>query len=165
MKINLRDIFPNEATDFTPWLAKNNLIQDIVQALNLFENPISLFKTEVPVSDYRVDMMYKENGGKGKLIVENQYERSDSKHLGQILVYSQLTHIDRVLWISESVGLEHRRISEILQGIHVIPISVEFYKVVEGFVLKVQVYDNYNQILTYKVNTDLEIEYKKMEGC
>lgn len=164
-ELNLQDIFPNEALDFTPWLAKNKLITDIVNSLNLFENPISLFKTEVSIGNYRIDMIYKGIGERTSLIVENQFGLSDSKHLGQILVYSSLTHIKEVLWICEGVGMEHRRISKVLQGIHIIPVSFRVYEIDNGYILKVHVYDEYNKVLNYKLNKDLEVEYRKLEGC
>ena len=163
MKINLRDIFPNEAIDFTPWLAKNNLIPDIVKSLNIFDNPISLFKTEVTIGEYRIDMIYKEKEGEGGLIVENQYENSDSKHLGQILIYSQLTHISNVLWICESVMIEHRRISDMLKATSIIPIAIELYQIDEGYIMNIRVYKKENSsIISYKLDKDLKVEYRKI---
>lgn len=164
-ELELRDIFPNEALDFTPWLARTNLVADIVNCIHLYENPLTLFKTEISIGDYRIDMIYRETGGRNSLIVENQYGLSDSKHLGQILVYSSLTHIREVLWICEGVGMEHRRISRVLQGIHIIPVSFRIYEIDEGYILKIHVYDEYNQIFSYKVNKNLEVEYRKLEGC
>lgn len=164
-ELKLRDIFPNEAIDFTPWLARNNLIADIVKSINLFQNPLTLFKTEISIGDYRIDMIYRENGGRNSLIVENQYGLSDSKHLGQILVYSSLTHIREVLWICEGVGIEHRRISRVLRGIHIIPVTLRVYEVNDGYILKIHVYDEYNKVMNYKLNRNFEVEYRKLEGC
>lgn len=163
--MELRNLFPNEALDFTPWLAKNNLIQDIVHTLNLFDNPITLYKTEVTVGEYRIDMIYKECGGKGSLIVENQFGQSDSRHLGQIIVYSRLTHISKILWICDRIGLEHRRISECLNGIEIIPVAMEVLpKKDEGFFLKTHIYGQYNRVLTYSVGEDCEVLGRIING-
>lgn len=163
--MELRNLFPNEALDFTPWLAKNNLIQDIVHTLNLFDNPITLYKTEVTVGEYRIDMIYKEFGGKGSLIVENQYGDSDSRHLGQIIVYSKLTHISKILWICDKVGLEHRRISEYLNGIEIIPVSMEIVPRAEGgYFLKSHIYGNYNRVITYRLGEDCEVLGRIING-
>lgn len=164
--MELRDLFPNEALDFTPWLAKNNLIQDIIHTINLFDNPIHLYKTEVSVGDYRLDMIYKECGGKGSLIVENQFGQSDSRHLGQIIVYSKLTHIPKILWICDRVCLEHRRISESLNGIEIIPVSIEIIPRIEkGYFLKTHIYGQYNRVLTYSVGDDGEIVGRVVSGA
>lgn len=163
--MELRNLFPNEALDFTPWLAKNNLIPDIIHTLNLFDNPIHLYKTEVSVGDYRLDMIYKESGGKGSLIVENQYGDSDSRHLGQIIVYSKLTHIPKILWICDKVCLEHRRISESLNGIDIIPVSMEIVPRAEGgYFLKSHIYGNYNRVLTYRLGEDCEVLGRIING-
>lgn len=156
--MELRNLFPNESLDFTPWLAKNNLIQDIVHTINLFDKTIFLYKTEVTVGDYRIDMVYKECGGKGNLIIENQFGQSDSRHLGQIIVYSKLTHISKILWICDKVGLEHRRISEYLNDIEIIPVAVEVLpKEKGGYFLKAHVYGQYNRVMVYSLGENCEI--------
>lgn len=156
--MKLSNLFINEALDFTPWLANNNLIPDMIHTLNIFDNPIHLYKTEVTVGDYRLDMIYKENGGKGSLIVENQYGKSDSRHLGQIIVYSKLTHISKILWICDKVCQEHRRISECLNGIEIIPVSMELKAKKEGgYFLNAHIYGQYNTVLTYSLGDDCEI--------
>ena len=163
MKIDLRDIFPNETTYFTPWLAKNNLIPDIAKTLNIFDNPISLFKTEATIGEYRIDMIYKEKEGEGGLIVENQYENSDSKHLGQVLIYSQLTNISNILWICESVKIEHRRVSDMLKTTSIIPIAIEFHQIDEGYIMNVHAYKKDTpSIISYKLDKDLKVEYRKI---
>lgn len=161
MKIQLRELWPNEASDFTPWLKENHLIEDIIHSIHLYQNPIKFWKAEVPCGDYRMDMIYKEVEGCGRIIVENQYARSDSKHLGQILVYSQLSRIKDILWISESVGMEHRGISKVLKGIHVIPVSIQIDSYKDGYSLNVYVYDRYNLVLSYVLDRNKNILYKK----
>lgn len=156
MKLN--NLFINETLDFTPWLANNNLIPDIINTLNIFDNPIHLFKTEAKIGDYRMDMVYKEYRGMGNLIVENQFGSSDSKHLGQIIVYSKLTHISKILWICDKVCQEHRRISECLNGIEIIPVSMELKAKKEGgYFLIAHIYGQYNKVLTYNLGDECEI--------
>lgn len=157
----LRELFPNETIDFTPWLAKNNLIPDIMNQLHIFQNSLILHKTEIAVSNYRMDMVYRETAGRNCLIVENQYGQSDSQHLGQIITYSTLTKIPTILWLSESVGLEHRRISRGLKEINIIASSIQFYEIGEGYLMNITVYGNETKVFSYKLNENLEIEYRK----
>ena len=151
VKLSLRDVWPNEALDFTPWLLKTHIIEDIMSSLHIYNNPLKFWKSEVTCGEYRIDMIYKEvNGDSGRLIVENQYERSDSKHLGQILVYSKLTGIKYILWISEGVGKEHQGISEMLKDVRIIPVSFNLHKISHGYILNVYIYYGNCEVLSYQ---------------
>ena len=72
----------DEAADFTTWLAANiDYINDKLGfALNVLE-------TEKQIGSFNVDIYCEDEQG-NSVIIENQLERTDHSHLGQILTYA-----------------------------------------------------------------------------
>lgn len=101
--VNPRKVWPNEATDFTPWLARH--IDLLGAALGL---DIEIEQTEAPVGAFSLDLLGKESGSDRVVIVENQLERTDHSHLGQVLAYAAGLDAKIVVWISPDVRDEHR---------------------------------------------------------
>ena len=56
---NLRDIWPNEAHNFTPWLAKPESLDLLGRALGF---DLEFIKDEAPVGPYWLDILAKEAG-------------------------------------------------------------------------------------------------------
>jgi Domain of unknown function (DUF4268) len=100
-----RDVWTDEARDFTPWLLKN---VDVLADLLGIED-LELEAAEHRVGDFRLDLLGRTSNG-GVVIVENQLEQSNHKHLGQLLTYAAGTDTDPVtiVWITESFRSEHR---------------------------------------------------------
>ena len=101
--VNPRKVWPNEASDFTPWLA--NHIDLLGSALGL---DIEIEQTEAAVGAFSLDLLGKESGSDRIVIVENQLERTDHSHLGQLLAYAAGLDAKIVVWISPDVRDEHR---------------------------------------------------------
>ena len=102
-KQNIRDIWPNESNDFTPWLASN--IEILNEELGL---DISEPTTEQQLVSFRVDIVADDRDG--KVIIENQYKRSDHDHLGKLITYaSNIQSTKKAIWIVEDEAPEHRR--------------------------------------------------------
>ena len=101
-QIPLRDIFPNEAHDFTPWLEKN------VDILNEVVNDHLLpYRREQRIGDLQADLLLT-NESKNKLfLLENQFGISDHDHFGKCLTYSYMIHPDQTLWIAEQFSTSH----------------------------------------------------------
>jgi hypothetical protein len=105
-RIRLREAWPNESNHFTPWLALPENLKVLAEALGLGElqNPL----TEVSVGDFLIDIIATDGDGEAVLI-ENQLEQTDHRHLGQLLTY--LAGQERratVVWIAENFRDEHR---------------------------------------------------------
>lgn len=119
---DLRSIWRNEATDFTPWLQQN--IDLLSEALGL---DIQLVEREVEVGDFSVDLVGEEPGSARPVIIENQLERTNHDHLGKLLTYSAGKGGGVIVWVAKEIRPEHRNALEWLnkatQG------SVEFYGV------------------------------------
>ncbi len=101
--VNPRDVWPNEASDFTPWLAEH--IDSLGEALGM---DIEVTQTEAAVGAFSLDLLGKESGSDRVVIVENQLDRTDHGHLGQLLAYAAGLDAKIVVWISPEVRDEHR---------------------------------------------------------
>jgi Domain of unknown function (DUF4268) len=103
IEVPLRELWPGEATDFTPWLADNlKLISD---KLGL---ELELESTEMSAGDFSADIVARDVATNRRVIIENQYGSTDHKHLGQILTYSSVLNAGVVIWIAEKIRLEHK---------------------------------------------------------
>ncbi|MEW6574357.1 MAG: hypothetical protein AB1374_12090 [Bacillota bacterium] len=61
-KVNPREIWPDEARDFTPWLREN--IQALSEALGL---DLEITESEGAVGDFYVDLVGRDLGSRGVL--------------------------------------------------------------------------------------------------
>ena len=67
----LREIWPNEAKDFTPWLAKEENLSLLGEAIGV---EMELTEKESSVGDFNVDILATEQDTGRKIIIENQLE-------------------------------------------------------------------------------------------
>ena len=102
-RVGLRAAWKHEASEFTPWLAQEDNLQLLADALGLPE--LELTATEHPVGDFKVDILCTDDDGPA--IIENQLEPTDHRHLGQILTYAAGVGARKVVWVAESFRLEH----------------------------------------------------------
>ncbi|MBK7731182.1 MAG: DUF4268 domain-containing protein [Gammaproteobacteria bacterium] len=102
-RISLRKAWSHEATEFTPWLAQADNLAQLAESLGLSE--LELVGTEHPVGDFKVDILCSDDDG--KVIVENQLEKTNHSHLGQILTYAAGVGARKVIWVAESFRTEH----------------------------------------------------------
>ncbi|MDK3256748.1 DUF4268 domain-containing protein [Blastococcus capsensis] len=100
---NARDVWTSESGDFTPWLAEN--LDVLADELGLSFTSVV---TEVPVGEFRLDIEARTPDGR-VVIVENQLERTDHGHLGQLLVYASGLEAAAVVWVAPQFRDDHRR--------------------------------------------------------
>ena len=92
---NPRDVWISESGDFTPWLADN--LDVLAEELGL---SLTLVAMEVPVGEFRLDIQAQTADGQ-LVIIENQLERTDHGHLGQLMVYASGLEAAAVVWVAE----------------------------------------------------------------
>lgn len=130
-KINPREIWKHEALDFTKWLALEENISVLCEELELnLEN----IKPEVAAGRYSVDIVADDIDSKRKVIIENQLETTDHKHLGQLLTYASAHDASIIIWIVRDYTEEHRQAIDwfnrnIAESISFFLIQIEVYKI------------------------------------
>ena len=102
-KVNLRKVWPREDANFTTWLEEN--IDHLTDALGF---NIHIESREQPVGPFKVDLYGEDDDGR-KVIVENQLEKTDHTHLGQVLTYLANLDAKVAVWISGDPVEEHRK--------------------------------------------------------
>ena len=80
---DLREVWPHEALDFTPWLAEN--IELLSTAIGI---DIAVKEIEDPVGSFNVDIYGYEIGTDKPIIIENQLENTNHDHLGKLITYA-----------------------------------------------------------------------------
>jgi len=103
--IEIRDIWSNEATDFTPWLAEEENLALLGETLGM---ELELEGQELNVGDFRADILCRNTEDDSRVLIENQLEQTNHAHLGQILTYSAGLDIHTVIWIARRFREEHR---------------------------------------------------------
>lgn len=100
---NLHKAWPNEAYDFTPWLADNlSYIGDILGM------ELELIEKESKVGGYSADILAKETDTENYVIIENQLEDSNHCHLGQLITYASGKNAKAIVWVVKKAREEHR---------------------------------------------------------
>ena len=102
-RVDHRTIWPDEARDFTPWLANNLNVLGKTLAIDL-----ELEATEKFVGRFKADIIGKEVSTGDIVLIENQLEKTDHSHLGQLLTYAAGLQAVTVVWIAAEVQDEHR---------------------------------------------------------
>ena len=102
-QVPLRHAWKHEASEFTPWLAQQENLNELAATLGLSE--LTVVATEHWVGDFKLDILCTD--GEQKVIIENQLEETDHKHLGQILAYAAGVEARKIIWIAETFRPEH----------------------------------------------------------
>lgn len=110
---DLRTVWPHEAKDFTPWLAEEENLSLLGDAIGI---DISLEETESDVGDFSVDILATENGTNRKIIIENQLEDTNHDHLGKLITYASGKGANIVIWLVKHAREEHRAAIEWLNN-------------------------------------------------
>ncbi len=105
VRVDPREVWANEASDFTPWLAQPQNIAILAETLHLADPEVEA--TERAIGDFSADIVAKDRDG--YVLIENQLQQTDHMHLGQILTYlSGLDGPTKVVWIATHIREEHR---------------------------------------------------------
>ena len=104
-RVDLREVWETEAQDFTPWLASEDNLPVLADTLHM---ELELVAVETNVGPFRADILCRNADGGAWVLIENQLERTDHSHLGQLLTYAAGLNAVTICWIAESFTEEHR---------------------------------------------------------
>jgi hypothetical protein len=105
-KVDLRAAWPSESGDFTPWLAQAENLKLLGETIDL---DLELEAQEKAVGPFSADILCRDSSSDDHwVLIENQLERTDHKHLGQLLTYAAGLKAATIVWIAERFTEEHR---------------------------------------------------------
>ena len=100
--VDLREAWPNEAHDFTPWLADN--LERLSRVIGI---PLEAEGTEVAVEGFAADILARNPMDGSRVLIENQLEGTDHTHLGQVLTYLAGLEAQTVIWVAREFHGAH----------------------------------------------------------
>ena len=104
-RVSLREAWPHEAVNFTPWLAEDTNLAHLGETIGL---RLELEGTERGVGAFAADILAKEVDTGRWVLIENQVEPTDHRHLGQLITYAAGLDARSVIWVAERFQDEHR---------------------------------------------------------
>jgi len=103
-QINPRKMWPNEALNFTPWLAEN--IAELGEKMGM---ELEVVGQEVSVGPYSADVLAKDVDTDAYVVIENQLEKTNHDHLGKSITYASALNAKTIVWIATDFTEEHKK--------------------------------------------------------
>lgn len=100
--VKMREAWPHEARDFTPWMAEN--LDALSEVIGL---DLELKGREVSISPFSADILARCPENNSLVLIENQLETADHKHLGQLLTYLAGLNAQTVVWVASEFTDAH----------------------------------------------------------
>jgi hypothetical protein len=97
-KVELREAWISESVDFAPWLALEQNLKLLGETIGI---ELELESQEKDVGPFRADILCKDITTSGWVLIENQLERTDHCHLGQLITYAAGLNAVTVGWIAK----------------------------------------------------------------
>ncbi|WGF90725.1 DUF4268 domain-containing protein [Marinivivus vitaminiproducens] len=104
-RVDLRSVWQSEPQGFTPWLAAPENLGLLGEAIGI---DLELEALERWVGPFRADILCRNASDESWVLVENQIERTDHVHLGQIITYAAGLDAVTIVWIAARFTEEHR---------------------------------------------------------
>lgn len=111
---DIRSIWASESGDFTPWLAQAENIAILGEAISI---DLEVEAQEKDVGPFRADILCKDAQNDAWVLIENQLERTDHTHLGQLMTYAAGLKAVTIVWIAQRFTEEHRAALDWLNSI------------------------------------------------
>lgn len=102
-EVPLREVWRDEARDFTPWLAAD--LDHLGKALHM---DLELEGAEVPVGPFSADVVLRDANTGQRVVVENLLETTDHDHLGKLITYAAGLEAHWAVLVAKEFRPEHR---------------------------------------------------------
>lgn len=103
--VSPREAWHSEADDFTPWLAERENLTLLGKTIGI---ELELEAQEKSVGPFRADILCKDTATGDWVLIENQLERTDHTHLGQLITYAAGLRAVTIVWVATPFTEEHR---------------------------------------------------------
>ncbi|MBI5696223.1 MAG: DUF4268 domain-containing protein [Nitrospirae bacterium] len=104
-RVDLRKFWEDEAGEFTPWLAQEENMALLCDTIGM---ELEVEAQEKNVGPFRADILCRDTTTSNWVLIENQLERTDHTHLGQLLTYAAGLDAVTIVWIAAKFTDEHR---------------------------------------------------------
>jgi Domain of unknown function (DUF4268) len=104
-RMDPREVWGSEAGQFTPWLAQEDNLRLLGDTIGL---ELELEAQEQNVGPFRADLLCRDVATSAWVLIENQLERTDHTHLGQLITYAAGLKAVTIVWIANPFTEEHR---------------------------------------------------------
>ena len=130
-KVDLREVWESENEDFTPWLAREENINKLGQKIGL---DLEVEAQEKRVGKFRADILCKDINTDNWVLIENQLEKTNHGHLGQLLTYATGLDAVTIVWVAATFNEEHKATLDWLNKItdenyNFFGLEIELYKI------------------------------------
>lgn len=105
ISVSPRKAWPSEAGDFTPWLAEPENLAILGETIGIELEPEA---QETSVGPFRADLLCKDSATGDWVLIENQLERTNHAHLGQLITYAAGLRAVTIVWVANPFTEEHR---------------------------------------------------------
>ncbi|WP_459556418.1 DUF4268 domain-containing protein [Lacunimicrobium album] len=130
-KVDLRTTWLSESSSFTPWLAQDTNIALLSDTIGI---DLEVEAQEKNVGPFRADILCKDLATETWVLIENQLERTDHSHLGQLITYASGLEAVTIVWIAARFTDEHRAALDWLnnhttEGLNFFGLEVELWRI------------------------------------
>lgn len=105
VKVDVREVWESESSEFTPWLARADNLSLLAEAIGM---ELELEAEEKDVGPFRADILCRDSTSEDWVLIENQLARTDHTHLGQLITYAAGLRAVSIVWIADRFTEEHR---------------------------------------------------------
>ena len=127
-QVPVREIWPHEENNFTPWLADNLYLLG-----QLLELKLELLQVEAEMPDAgRVDILAKDMTSGATVVIENQLEYSDDDHFARLMGYAASREAGILIWVTTGFWDWHRNTLDWLNmsyGVEVYGVEVSVWRI------------------------------------
>lgn len=105
-RVPIKEVWTSEPYSFDPWLCQPENLQFLADSIGL--PGLELVSTQAPVGPFFADIVCKVIGTDDVVLIENQLDAADHRHLGQVLTYAPHFDAKFCIWVAERIKDEHR---------------------------------------------------------
>lgn len=132
-KVDLHELWSGGTVDFTPWLFEQENLIELGNAIGM-ELEVQETGREQKAGMFQADILCKDLLTDHFVLIENQLERTDHSHLGQLITFSAGLEAVIIIWIAREFTKEHQEALNWLnnitdESIRFFGIEVEAYKI------------------------------------